>query len=389
MAIAQSNSYSITSGQEMFVGVHKPSWLPQTGFYAEIPLAQKLSVIDPELDPLINPNHPGSAPWRGTGGVAARFSAWCGDAYDYVNDRILSGLDGGHEDYAGNEIYNTSLRADSPSIVMPRPPTGAIGNTGVLDDGQEASGVYFDGRPRTTHSYNKQTYVPTIDKLVMGSQGSTYRSGQAGTTDTLIYDLTTGEAERITGDSQGGNATDYDPSRDCIWQRTRGLATLAKFDVKSKTWTTHGAQKNDTGGTLSITYIPNHDILFIINNISTHKFWIFDCASEIYYEPALSGSLVGMVLNGDCQPRYVEDGDYLALWNNSTNTTSINKIAVPANPLTDAWVVSQIPVDAGNTVTPSAAQANGTYGRFFYSPILGGFGMWNAANENPYFFKVR
>ena len=106
--------------------------------------------------------------------------AWCGACFD-DNESVLWLPLGGHSDYAGKyEPYKEiDLSVNSPTWEMVRPPSGAIGNQMVLDDGQEATGLYSDGRLRAVHSYNKPVYVPQIGP-VMSVTGMAYKSAGAG-----------------------------------------------------------------------------------------------------------------------------------------------------------------------------------------------------------------
>lgn len=76
------------------------------------------------------------------------------------------------------------------------------------------------------------------------------------------------------------------------------------------------------------------------------------------------------------------------MWSNSTNTTQITTLTPGANPRTDAWTVSTLPVSGANAVTPSARVSQGTYGRFAYSPRLGGFLVFNSTSGSHYFYKI-
>ena len=116
---------------------------------------------------------------------------------------------------------------------------------------------------------------------------------------------------------------------------------------------------------------------------------VFDCATETMYSPPITGSFPsGITVSSmsGAQPRYVQSGQFFAVWNNSTNTTAITIFNVPANPRTGTWTVDQLPVAGSNTVTPTARTPNYTYGRFFYSQKLDGFGVINGVTEQPYFY---
>ncbi len=378
----------------MYVGRFSPNplWLQSIADnqWGIISLTNKISDIDPEDDVLINPDYPSNAPWHANGGLPLMMSAWCGACFDETGGVLWFPLSGGHADYAGNEPYKIDISVDAPTAVMLRNPSGAIGDTGTLNDNQESSGVYFDGRPRAIHSYNKPVYVPNVGPFT-SIQGNTAWSGQAGTNDTLLLNESTGETTRLATNSGTGafaaTGSTYDASRHVIWNRGAGTGRMTKYDIDLDTWVTVGAQIALSAG-CSLTYIPEHDVIFLINIGYANNFAIFDCATGLYSEPSISGSFIGSALQPFTQPRLVSDGSYLAIWDNSTNTTIINTLTVPTDPRTDNWVISQLTVDAGNSVTPTAKTSNGTFGRFFYSPVYNVFGVINSTNQDIYIFKI-
>jgi hypothetical protein len=121
---------------------------------------------------------------------------------------------------------------------------------------------------------------------------------------------------------------------------------------------------------------------------------VFDCTAETWHFPTFSGAPAvnnpgtGGLWPGLCQPTWVPNLGAFCAWDNDTSRTLITTLAPGADPRTDAWTVSTLAVDGGNTVTPSAAQGNGTYGRFQYWPAGGGFVLLNAASGPGYFFKL-
>lgn len=110
---------------------------------------------------------------------------------------------------------------------------------------------------------------------------------------------------------------------------------------------------------------------------------VFDCATSAWHTPTVTGSPAAEW--SACQLVYVQSADEAYTWNNATSTTSITRLSW-ADPRT-AVTVDTVPVDGGNSVTPSAMTANGTYGRFWYSPNLGCFFVFNSVSGSIYFFK--
>src|SRR5574343_154153 len=154
MATPVGDSYTCASGGTIAAGRHVlPAWLSAMPVHTwATPGINTLSSVDPALDPAVNPNYPGIAPWRGANGFESIVTAWSGAVWDEANKRLLI-TGGGHADYAGNEVYAWSVV--TAAFTRLNNPTGSIGNTGTLNDGLDATvPAYFDGRPRSAHTYN-------------------------------------------------------------------------------------------------------------------------------------------------------------------------------------------------------------------------------------------
>lgn len=392
-----NNLYSCGSGETIRAGiVFKPSWVTAASVnsFGTVPSTTILSELNPMDDPAINPNYPLKPEWDPSNGSFANVSnAWCGWVYDYINHRLRTGLSGGHADRAGNDEYGINLKSESPSWYRMRLPSGAIGNILTTNDSQEASGNYADGQPRAIHSYNKQVFVPSIG-LVVATQGNTAWSGQSGPNRPLKYNhdgLFVGAGAtntNLNGQTSGAGAC-YDPVRHCIYVRGTGTGRLQKYDINTDTWTQIGVSVAISGYS-ALEYIPEHDCLLWFNDFLTNGFAVIDLADNSYHYPPVVGSLAGGMTKprGHAQPRYVDDGEF-AFWDNSSDTTQINKMTFSGNPRTATWSFSQYPVAPSNTVTPSARSANGTYGRFFIDREMGIMGIVNDVNQPIYFYRYK
>jgi len=120
---------------------------------------------------------------------------------------------------------------------MLRNPTGAVGNTGTLNDGQEATGVYFDGRHRAIHSYNKPVYVPGYGPLI-AVQGNTSYTAGGGTNNSLLLNEGTGEMSVLAtlaspGAATSGGAACYDQSRGRVYWIGVGTGKLSYLNPAS------------------------------------------------------------------------------------------------------------------------------------------------------------
>jgi hypothetical protein len=123
---------------------------------------------------------------------------------------------------------------------------------------------------------------------------------------------------------------------------------------------------------------------------------VLDCTTGLPYYPRFllngvlapaSGTLPNGLVPGTCQPVWVPELGAALAWDNSSNTTQITKLMPGANPKVDDWTISFLPVSGSNTVTPTAAQGRGTYGRFFVWPQKKIAMVVNAIDELTYFYR--
>ena len=390
MASPVPDSYSTATGGSIYGGRSGlPAWRSAmvANTWAVVPMANTLADINPRNNAAINPNYPSAPEWTAIGSQSMIVLAWCGASND--DSRVRIAFAGGHGDWAGNECYDVEINADTPSWVLTRWPSGAIGNLLTTNDGQESTGVYADGQPRSSHTYNKPVYVPGVGHYSV-VQGACSWSGAGGTsrpikmaadgTGTLMADNPYAGAG-----SAGGGA--YDSLRHALWYRGNNTGSFSKYDITADAWTSQGSAQA-MSLTSALAYHPDSDTLLWGNADLASDWAVFDCATATLYQPTFSGTPAGGLTPGRAQMHWVPSLGAFVCWDNSTATTLITRLTPPANPRTGTWVIDTLPVSGANTVTPSAAAANGTYGRFFYSPTLDGFGLFNSVSGSVYFYAL-
>jgi hypothetical protein len=380
-------------------GAARSTWM-------QVPLTALLASVDPMQDAAFNPSFPQSPEWSdGLSRQATVVTAWCGAAYDEGSDTIWLGLGGGHRDYAGNEIYKCHFSTDQPGWVMARPPSGAVGNVLVTNDGQEATGVYADGRPRATHSYNKWAYVPGTGPVLMAHGSTSWRFG--GKSWGVFIDPSNGEhaftsvPDVLSVDRADGAGVCYDPLRRAIWVFEKGTSAAVRYNLPPGGTAAHlGSYQGvgaswSRGGVVSACYVPGHDVVLVGQNdgyshgaTSNHRWRVFDCATGAVHSPAFTGTLGNGVVPGLCQPRWVPALQAACVWDNTSNTTQISSLKPSGDPRVDPWHIGTLPVSGANTVVPTPATPNGTLGRWAYSPRLGGFFVFNSTAGPTYFYKL-
>lgn len=366
-------------------------------------MAASLSTLDPGQNATINPNFPSAAPWDSNGAKHVGIVAdWNGAAFDQATDRYWLGLAGGHQSYGGNEVYKAEMSAAGPFWSMVRRPSGAIGNVITINDGQEATGIYPDGRPRSGHTYNRLIHVPGVGPVMCGV-GTVYINA-GGKCFWAFIDETTGEHSFTTDpglsvDNMDGAAACYDPSRRAIWWfESRTSQGAYRYDIPSSgpahlgTFTAVGSAF-DKKGYVTATYLPDDDCILVgCDNFeptaSSQVWYVFDCATGLVTTPTFTGSLSGSMRLGKQAWPWVPALGKLCSWDNASSTTLISTLQPTGNPRTAGWTVSSLPVSGANAVTPGAAAGNGTFGRFAYSSRMGGFLVFSSTSGAINFYKI-
>lgn len=378
-------------GYGLRIGYSGAQWweTPTARTWVTIPGAA-LSAADPD---------PGrTAAWSGSGGQASIVSAWGSSWLDPATGmQYITG--GGHSNYYGNEFYSRNLAVASPSWTRVSEPS----NLGTPASTNYGMGVgtgthYSDGRLRSTHAYSAMVWAPGTGPVMAGLSSRTTDGGN-GSMALVTFDTADGSATLSSTATSSGSGTPvaacYDATRGTagsIWIRRNGTSSMLRHDIAADTRATVGSAQEWVGG-CSLAAHPSGDYLLIgqgdQNGQTISGGWcVLDCTTGTYYTPTFSGTVSGGLWPGESQPVWVAALGCFCAWDNDTVRDRITTLTPGANPLTDTWTISYLSVDGANAVTPSAAQANGTFGRFGYWEQAGGFVLMNANNETGYFFKV-
>ena len=339
-------------------------------------------------------------------GVSAVINDWSGGAFDSQRDRLIV-WGGGHCGYAGNEIYVFDLnRANSspgaPAWIRVNDPYETIdgmsmcngsGGTSIQD-----SGYYpFPGQPttpnpqapRSRHSYEYLEYLPNIDRFCsVGSRASFPTNGAAYPSQKVqfdCFDFGTGLWERRADATAYGEAsTAYDSSTGHLWAQgsmgSESGSTLSEYNPNTNTWTVHGSRVvlNDA---LTMEIDPTRGILLVIGS--------GDTANHVWYDIRQGGSLAANSLNTSGAngiefaraPGLAYDpvADRFVAWDGGADVYVLDW---------DAQTWTRITPAAANTVTPTGAATQGTFGRFRYSPSKNVFVVVNSVDQDVYMYRL-
>lgn len=382
-----NDSYICTTGGEINAGRYRyPAWRrAMTAETVDEIGSNTWGSLDPKNNAALNPNYPSNPEWYGNG-FTAKAVAWCGGVWDDDTGTWYSLLAGGHSDHAGNDPYKLCLLDETPTWAMLRAPSGAIGNLLTTNDGQESSGVYSDGRPRSTHTYNKELYIPGVGPIMV-VQGRCAWSANGGTSNTLLMDAMTGEFSvvAICPDSwmnTSGAASAWDSTRGLVWYRSATGGRLMSLDPDTWTWSTHPTWSYDgLSGYKKLVYASEIDRVIQIDDGGAIRVCNVDDGTMT--TPTITGSapsgFVGLsgIVGADW------NGESLAIWHNSSSTGVIGMLTPTGDPDNDAWLWGS---ETYTGTVPGACLTNGTYGRFGYSRRLDGYYLQNAVTEKMRFF---
>lgn len=418
MATPRADTYSAASGAAVYAGMAAsgglPSWVTSMAArtWKKVPLGNTFMSIDPELRADMNPNYPGQAPWHGSGGHAAILNAW-GPLVPSRDDAHLYTLPtGGHGDFAGSYMAGVDLMQEVPLWYLINRPSGALPGAAVTyNDGNEASGLYSDGRVRSGHGYQNFLHIPGTTKVMQIVNTAMYPAGNVtGPNKAWFHDVVTGAQSdaydysaltSVTPSNTGENSGFcYDSKRHSVWHvRGNGTTKLIQINLTTGAMTEHGTANSWVGGCSKLEYIPTHDVILNLTNISGGSgYTVFDPVANSWgsrIPPAITGS-PSAGLSGGSNPAGFGGGGWIdelggvVAWNNDSNTTEISLLTM-TSPTSLAWSV--VSVAAENTVVPparvggSGGLAN-IGGRFGHLKAIGCCYLLRSATDDLYVFKL-
>ena len=123
------------------------------------------------------------------GSLRARINAWNGLAADAANGRLYSADNGGHADYAGNEVYAIDLMSDHPKWKILRQPTAPADILKSDYTRKIYNDYYRDGRPASTHTYYALQFLPSRHAIFLFGRGSMWGTGNEASWKTDAFSI--------------------------------------------------------------------------------------------------------------------------------------------------------------------------------------------------------
>jgi hypothetical protein len=332
----------------------------------DLPVGHWYKVPDSKLRAVVPSPRP-----AGLTGPESIMIAWSGGAFDTVRDRLIV-WGGGHGDYAGNELYVFDLNnLEWSRLTDPSAPSG----------GSDSSGVYGDGRPRSTHTYNCLSFASKTGKFYYMGLGATWPNGnhshRAG-----AFDFGSNEWQSLAEKPKIGlnrsNVTAYDSQAGLIWVHAGDERQMMSYDPVADSWRTYGSWPQWPPLALYATAAisPQDRQMVAVGN---GQFLVWDLQDPTSVEmPDVQGGAA--IVNGQA-PGFVFDnaiGKYVG-WKGGVNVYTLD-------PNTLAWAT--IAPAETNAVVPTNPPGQGTYGRFQYSPSRNVFVAVNSIDQDVYIYRL-
>lgn len=301
------------------------------------------------------------------GSRAAIVLAWSGGVYDRDRHRMVV-WGGGHGDYSGNEVYAFDLEALAWSRL----------NDPSLDvGGDEASGYYPDGLPRSRHTYDYVVYVPELGAMCSAGGAGLWMSGQINVAnfDCFDFDTLQWSSRAPTPEGSIGGIADYDPVAGRVaYVAGPGIRYLTDYDVAADVWTTHGDNFTNGGLGYGLTgRVHPGARLFVGVGASAIYTWDLDVPGGVVESTVALADAPPGFDRANPGLDYDASLDRLVWWGGGTSLWSLDLDGM-------TWV--EHPAAPESTVVPPEPVANGTFGRFRYAIADDVFVLVNQTDQN-------
>ena len=283
---------------------------------------------------------------------------------------------GGHEDYAGNEVYAFDLA----SLRWER-----LTQPAAVD--RERTDTYADGSPRARHTYNYIEFVPSIGRLVSFGGAALYPHGSSSTRRISEFDprsrtWATGQrADVPAGGNMIGSHARLDPVSGDVFFLGGQRAALMRYSPADDRWRTGWEPRHvRVHATAAVDPVRRAYVLVGSGNATPQVLkWDLD-------RPGSSVDLRTLT-SGDKQIEhaYAPGFDFhprsrlFVAWNGGAAVYVLDP---------DRWQWTRREAASGNLHDPGTPLSTGTYGRFRYVPGLDLFVLMNGVKRNVFVYRL-
>jgi hypothetical protein len=298
---------------------------------------------------------------RRNGNFRGIMSAWSGGAFDTKRGRLII-WGGGHNSYAGNELYvfdvNTLKwsRLNEPN-----------------ENPNRCNDKNSDGTPVARHTYNQIEYLEYGDRFFgLGGACDCQGGGGCPGASTWLFDFETLKwSSHSAGsiDAGYGENCAYDPVSKKVYFHSNGVFS---FDFDNKSWTKHNSEG---GGYYHTSTIDTKRRKMVV--VGHGDAFSFDLTSPNLTKENLPSG--GVSDAGNPGLAYDPVADKVVGWKGGAEVYLLDMD-------TKQWSTKS--PAATNRITPTDPNGNGTYGRFRYVPSRNAFILVNSVDEMVFFYRL-
>ena len=314
-------------------------------------------------------------PGLGNTGPNSKVVAWTGFSIDTRDSSIYSAANGGHSDYAGNEVNRIRLSDNAPAWTEPRASTSAS-NVSVN------STHYADGRPTSRHTYYGSVFNEQRGRaMIVG--GARYGDGyMTATVDG--FNLTSSDWDTAkTYPDVPSEFTNMQGAAVALDKATSNVYVFAGFSVlrwsnSANTWTRLLSSTSIYGQYAATAMDTRRNrILVVGGNVNDHG--VYDTATNSIQSVSFTGLSAG-VMTGDTGNGMVYDPVLDAFL---LRKAGAGGVIYRINAQT--FSVDVLPTSGGDQV-PSAP--NAVWTRFLHAPNLKGVVYFPTYGANAWFMRT-
>ena len=322
-----------------------------------------------------------------SGRLGSVIGAWSGAAMDTINNRLFI-WGGGHNDYAGNEIYVLDLTAKTMERFWGPSPNSDDHWKKRCPDPKDSK--LSDGTPMSRHTYGGLAYLEHVNLFwIYGGSRACANGGLSR--DTWTFDPSTAQWKnefpkgKIPGN--GITITAYDPeTKKVFMQRQRGFFAYEYGDSKTSRvneWTKLNDKAIGGYQQMSGTIDPVRRKFVLVGGYKKRGTWLIDL-DDSSPSPERLKTTNGAVIEGTQAPGIAYDpgSDRILAWDGSRrskNSSSVWSLNV------DSGQWTEIETEGSGM---SVSGSTGTFGRWRYVPALKQFIAVISTKENAWLFST-
>jgi hypothetical protein len=310
----------------------------------------------------------------GNTGPESKVIAWTSFVVDTRTSKVYSVANGGHEDYAGNEVDVLDLERDQPvwSQVLAPTPSNQLTN---------CQSYYADGRPTSRHTYYGATFDQFNERIMLFG-GAHWCTNGGFHTAISSYNIAantyngTGTHPNLTSGLQL-SATSMNPATGDVYIANGD--EMYRWNRAANTFVDLNSGGSGPGGTEAMSaFDTTRNRILILGGLNDDNH-VYDVAGNSYSSVSLSGASAGTVGAADGAAMvYVPAIDrYLVRTGGSGGT--VHQITP------DGFVATNYATTGGANIP---ATQNGPFNKFLYVPRLGGVVYVPSYGGNAWFLRI-